>query len=170
MALITTIIFSIELVILSKFQQHFSTGAVGFSGGSDVKESACNAGDPDSIPGLGRFPGERKGYPLQCSCLEDSVGRGAWWATVHVVTKSWTQLSDQHVFTFAEVVLYYCSLIKYSHIEIHVSLEQFNNKSHRTLSFNLNSNTCPQITQHQTVVGVNLNITMNVCPVLKIHK
>ena len=56
----------------------------------DSKESACNAEDPGSIPGLGRFPGEGNGYPLQYSCLEDSMDRGAWWATVHGVTKSRT--------------------------------------------------------------------------------
>ena len=69
----------------------------GFPGGSDSKESACNAEDPDSIPGLGRSPGGGNGYPLQYSCLENPTDRGAWWATVHGVTKSWTQLSD---FTF----------------------------------------------------------------------
>ena len=51
------------------------------------KESACNAGDPGSIPGLGRFPGEKNGYPLQYSCLENSMDRIAWQATVHGVTK-----------------------------------------------------------------------------------
>jgi len=63
---------------------------VGFPGGSDNKESACNAGDPGSIPGLGRCPGEGNVNPLQCSCLENPMDRGAWWATVHGVTKSWT--------------------------------------------------------------------------------
>ena len=67
---------------------------VGFPGGSDGKESTCNTGDQGSIPGLGRSPGEVNGYPLQCSCLENPMDRGAWWATVHGVTKSWTQLSD----------------------------------------------------------------------------
>ena len=67
---------------------------MGFPGGLDSKESACNAEDPGSIPGSGRFPGEGSGYPLQYSCLETSVDREAWWATVHGVTKSWTQLSD----------------------------------------------------------------------------
>ena len=62
----------------------------GFPGGSDGKESACNAEDPGSIPGLERFPGEGNDYPLQYFCLENSMNRGAWWATVHVVTKSWT--------------------------------------------------------------------------------
>ena len=67
---------------------------MGFPGGSDGKESACNAGDPDSIPELGRSPGEGKGYPPQYSCLENPVDRGTWRATVHVVAKSWTGLSD----------------------------------------------------------------------------
>ena len=51
--------------------------AVGFPGGSDGKASACNVGDPGSIPGSGRFPGEGNGNPLQCSCLENSMDREA---------------------------------------------------------------------------------------------
>ena len=51
------------------------------------KESARNAGDSGSIPGSGRFPGEENGNPLQYSCLENSMDRGAWWATVHGVAK-----------------------------------------------------------------------------------
>ena len=62
-----------------------------------VKASACNAGDLGSIPGWGRSSGEGNGNPLQYSCLENSMDGGAWWATVHGVTKSGTQLSD---FTF----------------------------------------------------------------------
>ena len=62
----------------------------GFSGGSDTKESACNAGDLGSIPGLGRFPGEGNGNPHQHSCLENSMGRGSWKTTVHGVAKSQT--------------------------------------------------------------------------------
>jgi len=65
-----------------------------FPGGSDSKESTFSAGDPGSIPGSGRSPGEENGYPLQYSCLENSMDRGAWWATVHGVTKSQTQLSN----------------------------------------------------------------------------
>ena len=53
----------------------------GFSGVSDNKESACNAGDLGSIPGSGRSPGEGNGYPLQCSCSENSMDRGAWRTT-----------------------------------------------------------------------------------------
>ena len=51
---------------------------VSFPGGSDGKASACNAGDPGSIPGLGRSSGERNGNPLQHSCLENPTDRGAW--------------------------------------------------------------------------------------------
>ena len=59
----------------------------GCPGGSDGKESACNAGDLGSIPGLGRSPGEGNGNPLQCSCLENPMDRGAWQGTAHGVTK-----------------------------------------------------------------------------------
>ena len=50
------------------------------SGGSDSEESVCNVGDPGSIPGSGQSPGEGNGNSLQCSCLENSMDRGAWWA------------------------------------------------------------------------------------------
>ena len=69
-----------------------------FSGGSDGKESACNAGDPCSIPGLGSFPGEGNGNPLQYPCLENLMEGGVWQATIHRVAKSQTGLSH---FTFA---------------------------------------------------------------------
>ena len=65
-----------------------------FPGGSDSKESACSVGDPGSIPGSRRSPGEGNGNPLQYSCLENPMDRGTWQATVHGVTKSWIQLSD----------------------------------------------------------------------------
>ena len=63
-------------------------------GGSDGKESACNVGDPGSIPGWGRSPGEVNGNPLQYSYLGNPMDRGAWWATVHGVANSQTRLSD----------------------------------------------------------------------------
>ena len=63
---------------------------MGFTGGSDSKESACNVGDLGSIPGLGRFPGEGNGKSLQYSCLENSMDRGTCWATVPEVAKSRT--------------------------------------------------------------------------------
>ena len=61
-----------------------------FPGGSAGKESACNAGDLGSIPGLGRSPGAGNDNPLQYSCLENPMHRGAWWAIVHRVAKSQT--------------------------------------------------------------------------------
>ena len=57
----------------------------GFPGGSDSNESACEAGDLGSIPGLGQSPGGGHGNPLQYSCLENPMDRGAWWATVQGV-------------------------------------------------------------------------------------
>ena len=67
---------------------------MGFPGGSDGKESTCNSGDLGSIPESGRSPGEGNGYPVQYSCLKNSMERRTWQATVHGVTKSWTQLSN----------------------------------------------------------------------------
>ena len=61
-----------------------------FPGGSDGKDSACNLGDPRLISGSGSSPGVGNGNPLQYPCLENSVDRGAWWATVHGVAKNQT--------------------------------------------------------------------------------
>ena len=61
---------------------------LGFPGGSDSKESACNVSDLGSIPGLGRSPGEEHGNPLQYSCLDNPHGQRTWRATVHGVAKS----------------------------------------------------------------------------------
>ena len=69
---------------------------MGFPGSSDGKEPACNAGDRGSIPGSGSSPGERNGFPCQYSCLENSMDRGAWQATVYGDVKSWTLLRDDH--------------------------------------------------------------------------
>ena len=66
----------------------------GFPGGSDSKESACNAGDLGLIPGSGRSPGEGNGNTLQYSCLDNFMDRETWWATVHGVTESRTWLSN----------------------------------------------------------------------------
>ena len=74
------------------FVSHFA--CFGFPGSSDGKQSACNTGDLGSIPGLERSPGKGNDYPLQYSCLENPMDRGAWQAPVHGVSKSQTQLSD----------------------------------------------------------------------------
>ena len=71
----------------------------GFPGGSEVKASACDVGDLGLIPGSGRSPGEGNGNPLQYSCLENPMDRGAWQATVHGVAKSQTRMSN-FTFTF----------------------------------------------------------------------
>ena len=67
---------------------------MGSLGGSDSNESACKAGVLRSGPRSGRSPGEGHGYPLQYSSLENPMGRGAWWATVHGVAKSQTRLTN----------------------------------------------------------------------------
>ena len=67
---------------------------LGFHGGSVVKNPPGNAGDVGSVPGLGRYPGERNSYPLQCSCLGNSIERKTRCAIAHGVVKQWTKLSD----------------------------------------------------------------------------
>ena len=69
-------------------------------GGSDGKESACNAGDTGLIHGSGRSPGKGNSNPLQYYCLENSMDRETSWVTVNGVTKNWTWLSDQHFYIF----------------------------------------------------------------------
>ena len=76
---------------------------------------ACNAGDPGSIPGSGRSPGERNGYPLQYSCLENSMDRGAWQATVHGVTRvghNW--VTKPPLYRWVERSSYTCFLLMHS--------------------------------------------------------
>ena len=77
-----------------------------FPGGSNGKESACNAGDHGSIPGSGKSPGEGNGNPLQCFCLDNSMDRGAWWAIVHGVSRSCIRLSNfTFIFTDLEIII-----------------------------------------------------------------
>ena len=73
---------------------HGNWDLLGFPGGSDGKESPCNVRDWGSVHGLGRSPGEGHGIPLQYSCLDNPMDRGAWWATDHKVVKSWTRQSS----------------------------------------------------------------------------
>ena len=79
---------SVNHALLEKASKGFFF--LGFPDDSDGKESSCDVRDLGSIPGLGRSPGEGKGYPLQYSSLENPMDRGAWWATVHGVAKSQT--------------------------------------------------------------------------------
>ena len=106
---------------LAQYQGDYN---MGFPRGSEVKASACNAGDLGLNPGLGRSPGEGNGNPLQYSCLENPMDRGASWATVHRVAKSRTQLSyftscDSYPFYFINfmVVLLGVSvkIVNYTH-------------------------------------------------------
>ena len=86
--------------------------AEGLPCSSNRKESACNAGNQSSVPGSGRSSGERNGNPLQYSCLENSMDREAWQATVHGVTKGRTQLSNSHTHTCMAEDSIYSSLMK----------------------------------------------------------
>ena len=76
--------------VMSLLYNTLSSFVMGFPGGSDGKESTYNAGDLGLIPGSRRSPGEENGYPLQHSCLENPMDRGAWWGTVHRLAKSRT--------------------------------------------------------------------------------
>ena len=79
---------------IAKSRTQLSSFHFEFPGGSDGKESACNAGDLGLIPGSGRSLGGGSGNPLQYSCLENPLDGEAWQATVHAITKSQTRLSD----------------------------------------------------------------------------
>ena len=89
----------------------------GFPGGSDGDESAFSAGDLGSIPGLGRHPGEGNGCPLQYSCLENSMNRGAWRGTVHGVaelyTTEWLSLSLFHINSLTVIIWNQSLLLKW---------------------------------------------------------
>ena len=91
----------------------------GFPGCLDGKESACHAGDLDSIPGLGWSHGKGNGYSLQYSCLESSTDRGAWQAIVHGITESDTteQLTHTHIHTY--VCVYMCI---YMHVCMYICI------------------------------------------------
>ena len=89
--------------------------AIYVPGGLDGKESACNAEDLGLILGLGRSLGEGNGNPLQYSCLENPVDRGAWWATVHGVAKSWTHRVP-NTFTLIQPLEWTTSLYPHSQV------------------------------------------------------
>ena len=96
----------------------------GFPGGSDSKESACNVRDSGSIPALGRSPGEGSGNPLQYSCLENSMDRGAWRATVQGVTKSRTRWATN----------------THTHVGTHTHTHSFNGRREQTGSGHMSEN------------------------------
>ena len=89
---------------------HVRVYLICFPGGSDSKASAYNTGDLGSIPGSGRSPGEGNGKPLQYSCMENPMDRGAWRATGHGVTKSQTRLND---FTHSLLHFLHCKRLFY---------------------------------------------------------
>ena len=95
---------SIKIFVLLHPHSYWST-----PGDSDGKESACSVGDLDSIPELGRCPGEGNGNPLQYSCLENPMNGGAWSATVHGIAKSQTRLGDFSFFLSFTHIDYYDS-------------------------------------------------------------
>ena len=84
----------VEIEKNERINKHYANVYMDFPGGSVVKNQPARAGDSRLISGLERSPGEGNGNPLQDSCLGNSMDRGAWQATVHGVSKSWTWLSD----------------------------------------------------------------------------
>ena len=94
-----------HIIQVSNYTFVFSLMICSLSGGLNCKESSYSAGDPGSIPGSGRSPGEENGNPLQYSCLENSMDSGAWWAIVHGFAKSWTPLGNSYfhfIFTLVQ--------------------------------------------------------------------
>ena len=92
----------------------FTSGkTIGFPSCSSSKESACNAGDVGLIPGLRIFPGEGNGNPLECSCLENPVDRGVWWAAVHGVTESRSNSAHTHAVKDNKLVIQTESVLPY---------------------------------------------------------
>ena len=95
---------------------------MGFSGGSVVKNLSANTGTKGYvglIPGLGRSPGGENGNPLQCSCLENRMDTGIWWATVYGVAKSQTQLSTRP-YTHTPILMY--GILAFSNLFVYIIL------------------------------------------------
>ena len=98
--------------------------------------SACNAGDPGSIPGSGRSPGEGNDNPLQDSCLKNPWDRGVWWATVHKVAKNQTQLSNRAHTHFSLQTIYGHLLVQYDKNNgIHVIFTYLKRKYEETANY-----------------------------------
>ena len=105
---------------------------------ADGKDAACNTEDVGLIPGSGRSPGEGSGYPLQYSCLGNSMGRGAWWATVHGITKESDMTEKLTLSLFLFQILFpfrfYIHLFWLFRLWIFSSVTWRNNYSHRDFS------------------------------------
>ena len=115
--------------VLFTFKAIFDRHVMGLPWWLSSNKSACNAGatgDTGSIPGSGRSPGERHRNPLQCSCLENHRDRGAWQATVHRVTKSWTELKQLSMHTHVITgILFIVFLLFLQSLLLHSSLAFF---------------------------------------------
>ena len=122
--------FLVLLLIVYLFVYHHSVK--GFPRGSDGKESSRNVGDPSSIPGLGKSPGGGNGNPFQYSCMENSMDRGAWRATIHRVAKSWTWLSN---FTFTCIQLKYVNWNFDRNLKAHLPSLSHHVRNSRTRAF-----------------------------------
>ena len=122
--------FLVLLLIVYLFVYHHSVK--GFPRGSDGKESSRNVGDPSSIPGLGKSPGGGNGNPFQYSCMENSMDRGAWRATIHRVAKSWTWLSN---FTFTFIQLKYVNWNFDRNLKAHLPSLSHHVRNSRTRAF-----------------------------------
>ena len=96
----------------------------GFAGSSVVKNPPANAGDMGSIPGLGRSPGGGRGKLLHYSCLENSMDRGAWWATVHGIAKSQTQLST-HATCLLKTVVFQLSAVLVVKLDVFIGSKKY---------------------------------------------
>ena len=113
---------------------------MGFPSSSAGKESTCNAGDPGSIPGSGRSTGEGIGYPLQYSCLENSMD-----CIVHEVTKSQTQ--QQLSLQVVQCFFHYTQLFKFCTHSSHCKIKKKNEKQNKTVGANRQSSTEKRIYQ-----------------------
>ena len=96
---------------------------LGFPSGSDGKECACNVGGLGLVPELGRSPGEGNGFPLQYSCLENSMDRGPWWATVHRVSES--DMTERLTLSFCYLLAFSFELLLSSYFHVFY-MEQVN--------------------------------------------
>ena len=117
-------------------EQAFHLFVLGFPLSQVSRESACNAGDPGSIPGSGRCPGEGNGNPLQYSCLENLMDGGVWWATVHGVARVRHVLvskpATSKLFTHSnacqtENLLVFCLLFRFNSLVKYHSSDSYGN-------------------------------------------